>query len=415
MSPERMLEERDLRPAPPPALGDIPWGYGTDRVTAMAVDPYWVFAYWEVTDGALEEARARARSPGGACVLRVYDTTYRLFDGANANWHVDVPVHRPANNHYICVGVPGSTLHLDIGVAGPGGLATIARSGAVEMPRDSVSPDTRVEWMTVAPRTPAGPPYRHRYHPGGAGPAPAVPRPPRDAEAEGVVQALTAEGWTRVEWTEAAMGGRTVRWVRWTGPIHRQEWAFRHVEILLEGDEHVTRWERGERVVFGPWQVTVSGIEPAGARRTLGRWTLHQSWITESGTARVETAPLVRRILLGHLGLTGLEIGRAGWTASSEALLAGASEWRWLGASERRLGGASELGVPGASEWWWIGASERWLAGASERAGLAASEWAAAGASERQSAGGREWVFSPAAPWAFPGASEHAFPGASER
>ncbi len=45
---------------------DIPWGYGEDRVTAMAVDPERLYVYWEVTDDAIERARAELglRRPG---------------------------------------------------------------------------------------------------------------------------------------------------------------------------------------------------------------------------------------------------------------------------------------------------------------------------------------------------------------
>src|SRR5262249_51746364 len=42
----------------------IPWGYGQDRVTTMVVDPEHLYVYWEVTDEAIEQARARL-GPGG--------------------------------------------------------------------------------------------------------------------------------------------------------------------------------------------------------------------------------------------------------------------------------------------------------------------------------------------------------------
>src|SRR3990167_3935477 len=136
----------DLEPAAPPRLGDVPWGYGQDRVTALARDPHWIFVSWELTDQALERARAEVGAADAECVLRVYDTTWRLFDGTNANWYFDVPVHRPANNHYVCVQRLASVFHVDIGVRShEGSFATIARSAPVETPRNSISPDTGVE------------------------------------------------------------------------------------------------------------------------------------------------------------------------------------------------------------------------------------------------------------------------------
>ena len=45
---------------------DIPWGYGYDRVTAMAVDPARLYVYWEVTDSAIAAARAGLGAGGRA-------------------------------------------------------------------------------------------------------------------------------------------------------------------------------------------------------------------------------------------------------------------------------------------------------------------------------------------------------------
>src|SRR5262245_11197964 len=66
-----------------PAPEHIPWGYGQNRVTAVAVDPDRLYVYWEVTDDVIGAARERL-GPGGTEAwlgLRVYDVTGRLFDG----------------------------------------------------------------------------------------------------------------------------------------------------------------------------------------------------------------------------------------------------------------------------------------------------------------------------------------------
>src|SRR5262245_29548085 len=63
----------DLRPGPLPILGDIPWGYGQTRITAIARDPHCVFAYWEYPDQALEDARRKLNAPHAGPVLRIYD------------------------------------------------------------------------------------------------------------------------------------------------------------------------------------------------------------------------------------------------------------------------------------------------------------------------------------------------------
>lgn len=371
----------DLGPAPSPVLGDIPWGYGVDRVTAMARDPHWLFVSWEVTDEALARARAAVGDPEAACTLRVYDTTYRLFDGTNANWWMDVAVHRPANNHYVRVGRPACTFHVDFGVRSRDGrFATVARSGPAETPRDSVSPDTRVEWMTVAPEGAPPPAYAHRFVPAAAraprGPAPAEAAPAPDLGR--VLAGLVGEAWQEAGFVEAGAGGPGVRWVRWTGPFWREHWRLVRpgarvtVEIVLEGGRQVVRAEADERVLVGPWHVTVTMPGPEGQRRVVAHWTVHYAWPTAAGAVRVETAAILRRIAAGyraHLVAASSEARLVGEAWSSEAMLAGASEWAWGGASEWAWGGASEFVWGGASEWAWPGASELFLGGASEATG----------------------------------------------
>jgi hypothetical protein len=388
-------EPLDLQPGPPPVLGDIPWGYGQTRITAMARDPSWIFAYWELTDEALARARAEVDDPGAGCALRVYDTTYRFFDGANANWYLDLPVVRTTRNYYIRVDRPASTFHVDLGVKSHrGDFATIARSGAVETARNGLSADTRVEWMTVEAAGGARPEYRHRFVPrlGVAAPlGTAASGWPPAGELDRVVAAFFGEAWTHTEWTETEMGGRVVRWFRWTGPAGTQRWwreragPFTRVEIRLGGEQGVLRFEQGTQLVVGPWELRILGLDTWGERRMLDRWTVHYAWVTDEGAARVATADILARILGGYRsGVVPLgseaRLDQAAW--SSEWVRRGASEWRWLGASEAWLGGASEQLRLGASELGWLGASEQRVLGASERWLGGASELGA-GSEER--------------------------------
>ena len=378
----------DLEPAAPPRLGDVPWGYGQDRVTALARDPHWIFVSWELTDEALARARAEVGAADAACVLRVYDTTWRLFDGTNANWSFDVPVHRPANNHYVCVNRPASVFHVEIGVKSrEGWFVKIARSAPVETPRDSIAPDASVEWMTVTYDGALPPEYRHRVEP--ARGAPATARPAGDGlDLERVMHALVGEGWSRAEWEERENGGRVVRWVRWTGPFWREHWrtvAGERVEIVFEGERRVLQGAWGERVVFGPWRVAIHAVGPAGEQRLIDRWTIHYAWPAEGGAVRVDTEQILARIVRGYRAAAlggGSEARLLEEAWGSEALQAGASEWRWLRGSEERLGGASEWLWLGASELLWGGGSERRLAGASEWSWPEASAWWLGGASE---------------------------------
>jgi hypothetical protein len=146
------------------------------------------------------------------------------------------------------------------------------------------------------------------------------------------------------------------------------------------------------RVMHGPWQVVIRGINAHSSRRLLARWEVHRSWLGVS--TRAAEAPA------GVLGYDGAPVGASDrFLAASELRLRGASEVFYVGASERRLGGASELRFIAASQWIARGASERRLGGASEYRFAGASEYRLKGASERR----------------LMGASERHLQGASER
>ena len=59
----------------------------------MTVDPWKLFAYWEVK----ENTRSKIK---GTLVLRVYDVTGIYFDGTNANLVFDVPVFGRIGDSY---------------------------------------------------------------------------------------------------------------------------------------------------------------------------------------------------------------------------------------------------------------------------------------------------------------------------
>src|SRR5579862_8182099 len=61
----------DLRPAPPPQPGHIPWRDGDARTVGMARDPLWACAYGEVSDESIREAREKRNGPQAGLALRV--------------------------------------------------------------------------------------------------------------------------------------------------------------------------------------------------------------------------------------------------------------------------------------------------------------------------------------------------------
>lgn len=137
--------------APRPAWGRVavpgwefplPWSYGETRLVLMTRDPYWLFAYWELT---AEAHRAAAASVGPEAwfaarpVLRVYDVT----SGA----HYDVDVDEDARNFYLNVGRPDRSWYVEIGRLTPDGrFVMLARSNTVHTPRDGPSGVVDSRW-----------------------------------------------------------------------------------------------------------------------------------------------------------------------------------------------------------------------------------------------------------------------------
>jgi hypothetical protein len=388
----------------------IPWGYGNDRVTAMAVDPVRLYVYWEVTDGAIEEARRRLGPAGGGAWLnlRVYDISGRLFDGTNAHSYFDEGVSRDVRQWFFEIGKPTSTACVEIGMkSSEGFFVKISRSGRVDFARDQPPPAGPVEWLTVRTATGwAGEPVV-----GGA------PMPDRHGGALGGASGQDWQGWNEgagfpvpgapgrgvenaVEWQETTTEHfrHEFGYHEWEGPIIRSEWQsgpFSYpVDVpsmleLHESGEVSMRTEDGVvHVNYGPWQVVIRGTNARAERRVLATWEYRRSVEVPGGFERDETV-----------------------VGSWEPIAPGSSQLRLVGASERRWRGASELLGRGGSELWLMGASERMFRGATERMFRGATERMFKGATERMFRGASERMLGGASERTFAGG----FPGASER
>jgi len=396
----------------------IPWGYGSDRVTAMAVDPNHLYVYWEVTDAAIAAARKQLGldETGGADAwlsLRVYDITGRLFDGTNAHSYFDEGVGRDVRQWFFEIGKPTSTTCVEVGLKSKEGFfVRIGRSGRVDFSRDAPLPSAgTVEWLTVRTATGyAGPPM--------AGGAPH----PDGYVGPGTLGGASSEDWQ--DWSDGAgfptpgAGGVTrsvdggVEWhetgethvhhelgrVEWVGPVERSEWQAGPFANPVDAPSMMEHHESGEvsmrteggltHLVYGPWQVVIRGTGARAERRVLATWEYRRTIELPGGVERDDRA-------LGQWEPVG--------PGGSEWRLVGASERRWLGASELMFRGGSEVWLMGASERFYKGASERMFRGASERLYRGASERLKRGASERRLGGASERV------------AEGGFPGASER
>jgi len=146
--------------APAAFLTELPASYGISRLVLMVIDPYWIFAYWDITGAQM--ARACHGRPSAKTVLRVYDVT-GANGGAEAlrapgkrhrpNFSFDIEIVPGADNWYIHLWSPQRSLYADLGLLGPEGrFVGITRSNRVETPPAQASPSWDERLATVGRR-----------------------------------------------------------------------------------------------------------------------------------------------------------------------------------------------------------------------------------------------------------------------
>jgi hypothetical protein len=124
--------------------------YGENRIVLMIRDPYWCFAYWDLTSEKQAEVITEISGGQIKLILRVYDVTGLDFNGTNANRFMDIQIGEEANNWYINVWAADHAYCVDLGLLHPDGkFVMLARSNIVMTPRDAISSIIDEEWMVV--------------------------------------------------------------------------------------------------------------------------------------------------------------------------------------------------------------------------------------------------------------------------
>lgn len=146
-TPARVEEEKRVTPLP----SELPSGYGQDKMVLQVRDPWWVHAYWEITNSTWERLRREfptELSGGFKKVLRVYDISNIIFTGDNAHHFFDIEVAPETNNWYIDTQGDGRSWCVDFGLLPKTGkFITVVRSNTVITPIAGPSWITDEEWM----------------------------------------------------------------------------------------------------------------------------------------------------------------------------------------------------------------------------------------------------------------------------
>jgi len=148
-SPPKADHPKEQTAAKKSELPEIPWSYGDTRIIALARDPYWLFAYWEISETTKDRVERRYGPHAweeARPVLRVYDATNLYF--FESRQVMEIQINDFANNWYINTGQPNHTYLVELGRMLPDGTYIfIARSNLVTTPRNDFSEIVDLEWL----------------------------------------------------------------------------------------------------------------------------------------------------------------------------------------------------------------------------------------------------------------------------
>lgn len=125
---------------------DLPGSYGETRAVLMAIEPYLLYVYWEVTSDELERARHwfdddHAQSQ---TILRFYDVTNTVVDHGKAHGFFDVDIDLYSRSRYVHVWSPDKSYFVELGLkTEDGGFFPLVRSNVAKTP--SAWPAPRVD------------------------------------------------------------------------------------------------------------------------------------------------------------------------------------------------------------------------------------------------------------------------------
>lgn len=129
----------------------LPDSYNRNTLAMIVRDPYWSYAYWELTADHVEANKNQLNDVASAkMILRIYQFTDSNNEISPATNHWDITLVGNPNNWYIHLGTQDNSFQAEIGWLDNTGLfIALARSNAIHTPRDRMSDVVDEEWMTV--------------------------------------------------------------------------------------------------------------------------------------------------------------------------------------------------------------------------------------------------------------------------
>ncbi|MCQ9205234.1 MAG: DUF4912 domain-containing protein [Omnitrophica bacterium] len=138
---------------PPLEDHELPLTYNITNIKLLVKDPFWIYAYWEISASSIESLRkntAKEDIGKAKITLRIYDVTLREINVNNADSYFDIEVSQYTGNWYIKLRSDCACYIVDIGLKLPEGrFFTLARSNYVQIPPRGYSGRTEQIWMEV--------------------------------------------------------------------------------------------------------------------------------------------------------------------------------------------------------------------------------------------------------------------------
>ncbi len=120
-----------------------------DRLVVMVRDPYWLHAFWELSQRSVDRAQAAMGQHWHTSrpVLRLF----RMEEAGTASLERDIVIHGGVNNWYIDVQNPPCEFRLEVGyLAENSSFYCLARSNTVQTPLAGTSDAVDDNWKHVA-------------------------------------------------------------------------------------------------------------------------------------------------------------------------------------------------------------------------------------------------------------------------
>jgi hypothetical protein len=133
-----------VEPSYPIETRELPKDYNDNILSLLIRDPYWAYAYWEITD----EKRKELDIPKGKHNKTMKIRLYEIYNGEKGEFY-DIHIHDYTNNWYISLPKPNKNYIAELIIEDDQGKEiSVLESNKAVSPRDNISDDIDVEWMT---------------------------------------------------------------------------------------------------------------------------------------------------------------------------------------------------------------------------------------------------------------------------